>query len=32
MCQASNYTATMRPFGFNHIRWTNAKEAGSHVM
>jgi hypothetical protein len=30
--QASNCTTTVRPFGFDHIRWTSAKEAGSHVM
>ncbi len=30
--QASNRTATVRPFGFDHIRWTSAKEAGPHVM
>jgi hypothetical protein len=30
--QASNYTTTVRPFGFDHIRWTSAKEAGPHVM
>jgi hypothetical protein len=29
---ASNCTATMRPFGFDHIRWTSAKEAGPYVM
>jgi hypothetical protein len=30
--QASNRTVTMRPFGFDHIRRTSAKEAGPHVM
>jgi hypothetical protein len=30
--QSSNRTATVRPFGFDHIRWTSAKEAGQHVM
>jgi hypothetical protein len=30
--QASNCTAIVRPFGFVHIRWTSAKEAGPHVM
>jgi hypothetical protein len=30
--QASNRTTTVRPFGFDHIRWTSAKEAGPHVM
>jgi hypothetical protein len=30
--QASNCTTTVRPFGFDHIRWTNAKEAGPQVM
>jgi hypothetical protein len=30
--RASNYTATVRPFGFDHIRRTSAKEAGPHVM
>jgi hypothetical protein len=30
--QASNRIATVRPFGFDHIRWASAKEAGPHVM
>jgi hypothetical protein len=30
--QASNCTTTVCPFGSIHIRWTNAKEAGPHVM
>jgi hypothetical protein len=30
--QASNCTATVRPFGSVHIQWTNAKKAGPHVM
>jgi hypothetical protein len=30
--QASNCTATVRPFGSIHIRWTSTKEAGPHVM
>jgi hypothetical protein len=30
--QASNCTATVRPFGSIHIWWTSAKEAGLHVM
>jgi hypothetical protein len=30
--QASNCTATVRPFGSVHIRWTSAREAGPHVM
>ena len=30
--QASNRIVTVRPFGFDHIRWTSAKEAGPHVM
>jgi hypothetical protein len=29
---ASNRTSTVHPFGFDHIRWTSAKEAGPHVM
>jgi hypothetical protein len=32
MRQASHCTATVRPFGSVHIRWTSAKEAGPHVM
>jgi hypothetical protein len=30
--QASNCTATVRPFGFDHIRRTDANEAGPLVM
>jgi hypothetical protein len=30
--QASNCTATVRPFGFDHTRQTSGKEAGPHVM
>jgi hypothetical protein len=30
--QASNCTATVRPFSSVHIRQTSAKEAGPHVM
>jgi hypothetical protein len=30
--QASNFTTTVCPFGFDHIRRTSAKEAGPHVM
>jgi hypothetical protein len=30
--QASNCTPTVRPFGFDHIRQTSAKEVGPHVI
>jgi hypothetical protein len=30
--RAFNCTATVRPFGFDHIRWISAREAGPHVM